>query len=94
MADQIDAGRRRVLLLLAAVPAVSACNAFADEAPRITVAELRQLVEKGDAVIVDVRAKEAYDAEHIEGSISIPLNDLDARAGQLPKDKLVAAYCT
>lgn len=94
MGDLRDSGRRRVLIMLAAASAFPAGAAFAGEPPRITAAELRKLVDKGDAVIIDVRSKAAYDAEHIEGAISLPLGDLEARAGELPKEKLIAAYCT
>jgi 3-mercaptopyruvate sulfurtransferase SseA len=63
-------------------------------ARRISPAEARQAVAKGEAVLVDVRAKESYDREHAKGAISIPLSDLASRMGELPKDKLVITYCT
>lgn len=46
------------------------------------------------AVVVDVRTKNAYDAEHIEGAISIPAGELSARAKRLPKDKHIIFYGT
>ena len=45
------------------------------------------LAAKGEAVIVDVRSKDAYDLEHAEGAVSIPLTELEARLAELPKDK-------
>jgi 3-mercaptopyruvate sulfurtransferase SseA len=63
-------------------------------APRISGEEARQALAKGEAVLVDVRAKEAYDAGHAKGAISLPLSDLSTRMGELPKDKLVITYCT
>ena len=65
-----------------------------DTARRISAAEARQALAKGKAVLVDVRPKEAYDASHAQGAISLPLSDLGSRAGELPKDKLVITYCT
>ena len=44
-------------------------------------------------MIIDVRSKEAYDAGHIEGAISFPEADVDTRVGELPKDRLIVAYC-
>lgn len=44
-------------------------------------------------LIIDVRTKEIYDQGHIKGSISFPEADVDARVNELPKDKLVVAYC-
>ncbi len=63
-------------------------------APRVTGEEARQALAKGGAVLVDVRAKEAYESGHAKGAISLPLSDLPARIGELPKDKLVITYCT
>lgn len=65
-----------------------------ETARRISVAEARQALAKGEAVLVDVRHKEAYDASHAQGAISLPLSDLGSRAGELPKGKLVITYCT
>jgi rhodanese-related sulfurtransferase len=44
------------------------------------------------AVLVDVSAKNEYDAEHIEGAISIPARDIAARAKRLPKNKHIILY--
>jgi 3-mercaptopyruvate sulfurtransferase SseA len=63
-------------------------------ARRISGEEARQAVAKGEAVLVDVRPKESYDAEHAKGAISLPLSELASRMGELPKDKLVITYCT
>jgi len=63
-------------------------------ARRISAADARKAVEKGEAVLVDVRGKESYDAEHAKGAILLPLAELPSRAGELPKDKLVITYCT
>ena len=65
-----------------------------DQAPRVTAAEVKQLAAKGEVVIIDVRSKDAYDVEHAEGAVSIPLQELEGRLAELPKDKLIAAYCT
>jgi 3-mercaptopyruvate sulfurtransferase SseA len=65
-----------------------------DAARRISAADARQAVEKGQAVLVDVRPKESYDAEHAQGALTLPLSELPARAGELPKDKLLITYCT
>jgi predicted sulfurtransferase len=65
-----------------------------ETARRISVDEARQALAKGDAVLVDVRNKEAYEAKHAQGALSIPLADIGARAGELPKNKLIITYCT
>ena len=82
-----------VLAWTAAMP-VLAGAAVPAEAPRVTAAEVKTLAGKKDVVIVDVRTKDAYDQEHIEGAISIPLGEIEGRLAELPKNKLIAAYCT
>src|SRR5215210_7997842 len=51
------------------VPTTSAPN---DGVERITTAELRDALERGTAVVVDVRSPDAYKMGHIRGSINIP----------------------
>ena len=88
-----------MLVLLATiilVPGASgpAAAAGAADAPRVTAEEVKRLAEKGDVVIIDTRTKDSYDFEHAEGALSIPVGELESRLGDLPKDKLIAAYCT
>jgi rhodanese-related sulfurtransferase len=45
-------------------------------------------------VIIDVRSKEGYDAGHIKGSIAFPEDQIATLVSDLPKDKLVVAYCS
>ena len=66
----------------------------AADATRITVAELKQKLDAGQAVIYDTRAKTAYDQEHIKGALSMPSGEVAERTGELPKDKLIVFYCT
>ena len=69
-------------------------QAPAEEARRVTVEELKKMLDSGKAVVYDTRARGAYDAEHIKGSLSMPFNEVADRAGELPKDKLIVFYCT
>ena len=66
----------------------------ADGARRVTAAELQKMVEEGRVAIYDTRAKAAYDAEHIKGSLSMPSNEVAGRAAELPRDKTLVFYCT
>ncbi|HZI18231.1 MAG TPA: rhodanese-like domain-containing protein [Pyrinomonadaceae bacterium] len=61
--------------------------------PRMTVEEAAEAVKAGRAVMVDVRPAEAYAEERIKGALSLPEEDVPARGGELPKDKLVVVYC-
>jgi len=55
--------------------------------------ELVARMRTGDVVLVDVRPSEEFEAGHIEGARSIPLEELEGRLGELPADREVVAYC-
>jgi rhodanese-related sulfurtransferase/predicted transcriptional regulator len=55
--------------------------------------ELIDRLRKGDIVLVDVRPAEEFEAGHIEGARSIPLDELEDRLAELPPDREVVAYC-
>jgi rhodanese-related sulfurtransferase/predicted transcriptional regulator len=54
---------------------------------------LLQRMHSGEAIILDVRPPEEYHAGHIEGSISVPMKELEKQMSELPKDKEIVAYC-
>ena len=72
----------------------SVAQASADEAPRIRPAEVRELLKKNKAVLIDVRSHEAYKASHIKGALNIPYGEIVDRAGELPRDKMIITYCS
>lgn len=62
---------------------------------RIAAEEAAMLVQTGDAIILDVRSKEAYEAEHIKGAVHIPYGELAARARkELTPTRWIIPYCT
>jgi rhodanese-related sulfurtransferase len=61
---------------------------------RIDPAELRALLHKGEAIAIDVRGSVPYELGHIAGAKWLPLGLINQRAGELPQDKLIVAYCT
>ncbi len=48
---------------------------------------------KPDHILLDVRTPEEHKEQNIPGSILIPLNELEARHGELSKDKTILIYC-
>ena len=66
----------------------------AEEARRVTVAELQKMLDGGEAAIYDTRPKSQYDTEHIKGALSMPSGEVSNRVGELPKDKTIVFYCT
>lgn len=61
---------------------------------RITATELKAEVDKSNVVIIDTRGPEAHAMNHIKGSIPFTEADVATRSGELPKDKLIVAYCS
>lgn len=59
------------------------------------LADVADAIEKGDSnlVLLDMRAREDYKRGHIKGARSMPLNEVDARYNDLPRDKEVVTYC-
>jgi 3-mercaptopyruvate sulfurtransferase SseA len=66
----------------------------ADNARRIKADELHELWTKGNVLIIDTRGESAYKDEHIKGSISMPSGTVLGRIDELPKNKMIVAYCT
>ncbi|MBM3854719.1 MAG: metalloregulator ArsR/SmtB family transcription factor [Verrucomicrobia bacterium] len=54
---------------------------------------LCDLIQRDAVVLIDVRPREEYDADHLPGAISIPLTELLQRMSELPSDKIVVLYC-
>lgn len=89
---------------LASQKPASNANAAAEATPnakppgdgvrRITTAELRDLLSKGQAVVVDVRNEASYKAGHIKGAKLIPTNEFLSRINELPRDKMIVTYCS
>jgi len=59
----------------------------------ITCPELRRRIRNGDAVVIDVRPAKEFAAGHIAGARSIPVAELRARIKEVPKKRLIVAYC-
>jgi rhodanese-related sulfurtransferase len=55
--------------------------------------ELLKRLRRNDVVLVDVRPAEEFDAGHIDGAVSIPLDELDERLAELPAESEIVAYC-
>ncbi|TCP52676.1 rhodanese-related sulfurtransferase [Tumebacillus sp. BK434] len=52
-----------------------------------------RLAQQNEHVYVDVREVHEYGAGHIKGFQNIPLSQLKARIGELPKDKSIVLTC-
>lgn len=64
-----------------------------DGVRRVSISELQTALEKGEAVVVDVRGSVEYKLGHIKGARSVPLGLIAEQGKDLPRDKLVVTYC-
>lgn len=54
---------------------------------------LLRRVRKGEVTVLDVRPAEEFRAGHLPRALSVPLEELEARMQDLPKDREIVAYC-
>jgi rhodanese-related sulfurtransferase len=80
------------LALLAAFGALVSCRSAL---PRVSMNEFERLLADGRITVIDVRTPEEYQAGHIPGAWSVPLEDLDSRATELESLKRpIVTYCS
>ena len=65
-----------------------------DGARRITNTELKDLLDKNEAVAIDVRNEASYKTAHIRGAKLIPEAEVVNHIDELPKNKLIVTYCS
>ena len=63
------------------------------DVPRISVDELLLMIaKKQPVVVVDVRALDTY-SEKIRGALQIPLDEVEARMKEIPRNREIVTYC-
>jgi rhodanese-related sulfurtransferase/predicted transcriptional regulator len=55
--------------------------------------ELLKRMRRGDVVVIDVRPGQEFEAGHIDGARSVPIDELEQHVDDLPKGREVIAYC-
>jgi DNA-binding transcriptional ArsR family regulator/rhodanese-related sulfurtransferase len=68
---------------------------FADRSQPAAVGmqELLERMRSSDVIVLDARPASEYEAGHIAGAISVPIDELQERLRSLPSDKEYVAYC-
>src|SRR5215213_2354641 len=67
--------------------------AFADPAHDLTPTQVKDGLEEGELVLIDVREPYEWDAGHIPGATHIELERLASRAEEIPTDRRVVFQC-
>lgn len=63
-----------------------------DTVERISAKQLEESI-KDETIIIDVRNRGEYDAEHLEKAINIPLDYINEHLAEFPKDKPFVIHC-
>ena len=64
-----------------------------DQIERMGPAEARVLMERGDALLYDVRPRAVSEEKHAEGALSLPEEELGNLVASVPQDKQLILYC-
>lgn len=59
----------------------------------VRMADLFERLREGRVIVLDVRPRREFEAGHIAGARSVPVDELEARLSELPPDAEVVAYC-
>jgi rhodanese-related sulfurtransferase len=59
----------------------------------VDLATLQHRLEDDDVVLLDVRPADEYASGHWPGALSVPLETLAEHLAELPRDRMVVAYC-
>jgi len=65
-----------------------------DDVPRVSVEDAYRAVMEGKAVLVDTRSLESYQQGHAAGAISLPVDEVEPRKGELDPARWYITYCT
>lgn len=64
-----------------------------DEFENVSVEELRERLQNGEIILLDVRPQVEYENGHLPGALSLPLAEIEQKLASLPDDKTIVAYC-
>jgi rhodanese-related sulfurtransferase len=64
-----------------------------DRLEGVSTEELKQRLDDPGLVVLDVRPTLEYEAGHIAGARSLPVNEIRSRLDELPKSRKIVAYC-
>ena len=83
--------RKTILIALALLACSTVARAQGGGDERVTVEEFKGLVARNAVVVLDVRNEQI--ARKIKGALHMPYNDIESRAGELPRDREIITYC-
>jgi len=67
--------------------------AFADPAHELTPSQVKEALDKGDVLLIDVREPYEWEAGRIPGAMHIEIERLASRAEEVPSDRPIVFQC-
>ncbi len=67
--------------------------AGSDDLEHVDSNRLFEMMRAGETVLIDVRPRDEFEAGHIPGAVSMPLDRIERGEVELPGDARVVAYC-
>ncbi len=58
-----------------------------------TVQETRGLMDRGEAVVIDIREADELAVNHVPGMVRLPLSEMQDRLDEVPTDRPVVLFC-
>lgn len=82
----------RLLRFVAFALLLAACQTTTPSDTQVSSAQAHELVSKG-ALLLDVRTPQEYQRGHVDNARNIPVDVLQDRLSELPKDQPIVVYC-
>lgn len=60
---------------------------------RVSVEKAKEILDQGNAAVIDVRNADEWVAGHVEGAIHIPVDEVLNRLDELPREKNLLFIC-
>jgi 3-mercaptopyruvate sulfurtransferase SseA len=73
-------------------PEITSIPASVEQVERVSLEDAKAAYDAGTAVFLDVRASSSYETSHIPTALSIPLNELPTRMGELDQGAWIIPY--
>lgn len=64
-----------------------------DDTQTLSLNEVRERLENGSIILLDVRPVGEFEADHIPGAISVPIDEIDTYIKTISPGTEIAAYC-
>lgn len=83
----------RMTLLVVGMVAALCSAAVAAPYKNVASTQAKALLDKGPAFLLDVRTPQEYQQAHLQGAVLIPIDQIEKRLGEIPKNRAILVYC-